>query len=434
MKVTRRAFSTMAAASILAGCRRGAAVSEVIAAPPSLGAPPSETGYAMLEGFCEGVAAADAAEYGQRTAAVAAALGAAGLSAVMLEPGPNMEYVAGMRWGRSERPFLWVLRADGSRVWVCPAFEQRSARERLPEGADILLWQEHEDPFAAVARFVGVDAALAVDPDARGFIFEGVRKHVTAARIDDGPVASVRIIKTETELVRLRRANEATKAAIAVAAGRLRPGITQSAFAAELTAAQHAAGLEQVWCLALFGPAASFPHGTRDDRVLAEDDVVLVDTGGSLHGYRSDVSRTWTIGDPGLAVAQAWEAVAAAQAAALEQIRDGVACAEPDARARAVIEAAGHGTGYEHFTHRLGHGIGLQVHEPPYLRPENARVLRPGMTMSNEPGIYVAGSFGVRIEDIVAVTDGAPEVLGPPVGPFEDPLRGHYPGAVPSPS
>ena len=430
MKVSRRAFSAMAASAVLAGCRRrGPAVSAVIATPTRPSAPPiAEVVWEMLEGFCYGVGAPDAAEYTQRTAAIAAQLREVGLSAVMLEPGPNMEYVAGMRWGRSERPFLWVLRDDGVQAWVCPAFEQRSARERLPEGADVLLWHEHEDPFAPVGRFVGKHATLAVDSDARGFIFEGVRPHVSGARIDDGPVASVRMVKSDAELARLRRANEATKAAIAVAAARLRPGIAQSAFAADLTAAQEAAGLDQVWCLALFGPAASFPHGTRDDRRLNPDDVVLVDTGGSLHGYRSDVSRTWTIGDPGPAVAHAWQAVARAQAAALESIRDGVACSEPDARARAVIEAAGLGAGYEHFTHRLGHGIGLQVHEPPYLRPENDRVLRPGMTMSNEPGIYVAGSFGVRIEDIVVVTEGAPEVFGPEVGPFEDPLRGHWRG------
>ncbi|MCR9164137.1 MAG: M24 family metallopeptidase [Nannocystaceae bacterium] len=427
MKLTRRGFSAMAIASCLTACRRGpAGVADVIATPTDNENDSRAGDYSALEGFCEGIQEVSATEYAERVAAVADAVEAAGLSAVLIEPGPNMQYVSGVRWGRSERPFLWMVRRDGEQAWVCPAFEQRSASERLPEGAEVLLWQEHEDPFAAVARFVGSDARLGVDPDARGFIFEGITAHVSGARIHDGPLAEVRIRKTPLELDRLRRANEATKAAIAVAATRLGPGMTQSAFAEELTAAQRAAGLDQVWCLALFGPAASFPHGTAEDRELREDDVVLVDTGGALHGYRSDVSRTWTVGAPSEQVASAWDAVARAQAAALAKIRNDVACRDPDAQARAVIEAAGFGQGYEQFTHRLGHGIGLQVHEPPYLRPKNGRVLRPGMTMSNEPGIYVAGEFGVRIEDIVAVTDGEPEVLGPPVGPFEDPLRDHF--------
>lgn len=425
----------MTMASLLAGCRRGpAGVAGVIAAPPaalSRAEPPSAGvsphGYAGLQGFCDGVGAVAPAEYAARVRGVAAALKTAGLDALVLEPGPNMLYLTGVRWGRSERPFLCMLRADGAHAWVCPAFEERSAGERLPAGSEVLLWQEHEDPFALVAGFVGARARVAVDSDARGFIYAGIRRLVAGTIVDDGPIASVRLRKTAAELDRLRRANEATKAAIAAASVNLQPGMTQSAFAAELTAAQQAAGLDQVWCLALFGPAASFPHGTEEDRVLAEDDVVLVDTGGALHGYRSDVSRTWAVGSATAAFAEAWNAVVEAQAAALQQIRDGVSCSAPDAVARSVIDAAGHGAGYEHFTHRLGHGIGLQVHEPPYLRPDNAFVLRPGMTVSNEPGIYVPGEFGVRIEDIVAVTSGKPEVLGPSVGPFEDPLRGHLP-------
>lgn len=436
MKVSRRVFSSMAIASLVPGCRRGpAGVAGVISAPPAGGGGhdvvvggTSPQGYASLAGFCDGVPAVTEDEYAQRAQSVATALAGAGLDAIVLEPGPNMLYLAGVRWGRSERPFLCLLRADGSQAWVCPAFEERSAGERLPEGAQVLLWQEHEDPFAVAAGFVGTGAKLAVDSDARGFIYAGLRRHVAGSVVNDAPVASVRLRKTEAELARLRRANEATKAAIAAASSNLQPGMTQSAFAAELTAAQEAAGLEQVWCLALFGPAASFPHGTEDDRALGEDDVVLVDTGGGLHGYRSDVSRTWAVGSASPAFADAWNAVAEAQAAALVKIRDGAPCSAPDTAARSVIEAAGHGAGYEHFTHRLGHGIGLQVHEPPYLRPDNAEVLRPGMTMSNEPGIYVPGAFGVRIEDIVAVTAGGPDVLGPPVGPFDDPLRGHAQG------
>ena len=179
--------------------------------------------------------------------------------------------------------------------------------------------------------------------------------------------------------------------------------------------AQARGGLSDVWVLALFGPNAAFPHGTARDRALQEGDLVLVDTGGSLHGYRSDITRTWALGTPPVAARRAWDVVAAAQRAGLAAIRPGVACADGDAAARAVNEAAGFGSGYQRFTHRLGHGIGLEVHEHPYLVPGSTRILEPGMTMSDEPGIYEPGAFGVRIEDIVAVTDDGCEVFGPQV-------------------
>ncbi|MEX1367619.1 MAG: M24 family metallopeptidase, partial [Nannocystaceae bacterium] len=183
-----------------------------------------------------------------------------------------------------------------------------------------------------------------------------------------------------------------------------------------------AAGLSDVWVLALFGPAASFPHGTAQDRALAPGDVVLVDTGGSLHGYRSDISRTWVHGRASAEVRRAFDTVVAAQRAALRRIAPGTACGEVDAAARSVIEGQGFGRDYERFTHRLGHGIGLEVHEHPYLVRGSSRVLAPGMTMSNEPGIYVPGRFGIRIEDIVAVTADGHEVFGPMVRDLGAPL------------
>ena len=232
------------------------------------------------------------------------------------------------------------------------------------------------------------------------------------ATVDAAPVSNARIRKTPAELQRLRRANEATKAALRLAMARAKPPIKQSEFAEEVRRAQQAAGLRDVWVLALFGPAAAFPHGTREDRALREGEFVLVDTGGALHGYRSDISRTWAVGKVDDEARKAWDTVAQAQAAALQLIRPGKRCGEPDAAARAVIAKAGFGEGYAAFTHRLGHGIGLQVHEEPYLRKDNPMVLQPGMTMSNEPGIYLPGTLGVRLEDIVAVTDDAPEVFG----------------------
>lgn len=407
-------------------------------AVPSEDARVNTDANAVLHGFTADIAPPSADEYIERQARVRAALPSTGARALVVEPGPNMIYLAGVQWSRSERPFLAVLTAEGELSWVCPAFEERRAREQLGAGADVRTYHEHEDPFAIAAERTGRGnaftsggrrrAPVAVDPDARAFIYQGVAGHVLA-RIDGRAVLGARMRKTPAELARLRRVNEATKAALALVAGRLRVGLRQSELAANVIAAQHAAGLRDVWVLALFGPAAAFPHGTDEDRALAEGDLVLVDTGGALHGYRSDVSRTWAFGHVGDEERRAWDTVVRAQAAALERIRAGVACSEPDAAARKIVAEAGFGRGYERFTHRLGHGIGLQVHEDPYLRPGNALVLQPGMTMSNEPGIYVADRYGVRIEDIVVVTDGDAEILGAGVGTWDDPFAGHHAGA-----
>jgi Xaa-Pro dipeptidase len=187
-------------------------------------------------------------------------------------------------------------------------------------------------------------------------------------------------------------------------------------FAELVRAAQLAAGLDNVWVLPLFGPNAAFPHGTPEGRELAEGDLILVDTGGFLHGYASDITRTWAFPDPGAVDeerARAWEVVREAQAAALDVIAPGVRCAEVDAAARRVVAAAGFDGDYGHFTHRLGHGIGMQVHEPPYLVRDADHVLEPGNTMSDEPGLYLPGEYGIRLEDIVAVTEDGVEVFGP---------------------
>ena len=400
------------------------------AVPPP---PPQEPSWPQLQGLAGGIAPADADEYAEHRRRVRAQMKAHKLGALVVEPGATMTYLSGVQWGLSERPFLLVLPVEGEPSWVCPAFEVRTASEQLGD-AEVLAWHEHESPFARVLdalaqRKLGGERVV-VDPFARSFIARGL-SDVLGGPVGSGAsvVTPARARKTPAELARLRRANMITKAALEVASQKITPGMRQSEAAALIRAAQEAGGLDRVWVLALFGPAAAFPHGTREDRVLAPDDLILVDTGGGLHGYRSDITRTWAVGKPGDEARRAWETVARAQAAGLEKIRKGAACGDPDAAARAVVAKAGYGELYEKFTHRLGHGIGLQVHEPPYLVKDSAFVLQPGMTMSNEPGIYAPGEFGVRIEDIVAVTDDGVEVFGPGVGDFSDPLAGHLAAA-----
>ena len=354
------------------------------------------------------------------------------IGAVVVEAGPAMEYLSGVRWGRSERPLLLFVPVEGAPAWVCPAFELQRAREQIGSALEVLTWDEHRSPYARMSQLL-IDRELAgepvaIDADARTFVTLGMADVLGRDLLDvaNPVVAECRMIKTPCELECLRRANEATKIALAAAARHLRVGMRQSELAALVRQAQEAAGLTHVWVLALFGPAAAFPHGTREDRALRPGEVVLVDTGGSLHGYRSDITRTWLpFGEAPAEVRRAWETVRRAQVQAMQAIAPGTTCGQVDAVARAVMASTGYGDGYQLFTHRLGHGIGLEVHEPPYLVRDNPLVLAPGMTMSNEPGLYFPGDYGVRLEDIVAVTENGVEVFGPSPGPFEDPFAGH---------
>jgi len=312
-------------------------------------------------------------------------------------------------------PLLLVLPREGPPTIVGPAFERRTLLERVTEH-ELVLWREHEDPFTRLgAAFPGLARArIAVCPTTRQFVASGLERawpEATWVR-DDVVLGPCRITKQPAELERLRRANEVTQRAIAAVMARIEIGTLQSTIAGWVEQALRTAGLTEPWVLALVGPAASFPHGSEGDRAVGRGDVVLIDTGGSLHGYRSDITRTSVVGEPSAALRRAWDTVARAQRAALAAVRPGVTTGSVDAVARAVMAEAGYGGDDRYFTHRLGHGIGLEVHEPPYLVGGGTAVLAPGMTMSDEPGLYVPGEFGVRLEDIVLVTDDGAEVFG----------------------
>ena len=351
-----------------------------------------------------------------RLARGASILSEAGLDALLIEPGSTLSYLTEVRWGRSERLFGLVLLADGSVLWICPAFEVPRAEERIaaagPAGP-VVPWDEHEyayAPLAAALRERGVER-IAVDPGARAFVAHSLAAELGPDRVVSGlpVVRALRGCKSASEIALLRAANELTQEAIAAVAERLEPGTTDHRIGAMIRRAQHRLGLTGVWVLPLIGEGAAYPHGGPEGRTLAVGDVILVDTGGSLHGYQSDNTRTWTHGrGPEPEVERAWNAVRDAQRRAFETLRPGVPCKDVDRAARDVITAAGYGEGYTSFAHRLGHGIGLDGHEEPYLDGGSEVILEPGMTFSDEPGIYLPGRFGIRLEDIVVVTaDGA---------------------------
>lgn len=360
-------------------------------------------------------------EHAARRARLADLLREAGADAFLCESGPTLVHLSGVQWGRSERLFALVVLADGSHLWVCPAFEESRARRQIdaadgPGGA-LLAWQEHEHPFAPLAAALRERRVerLLVEPQIRHTFVDRLGTAFGAQRIASGAQATIALRgrKDAHELALLRRANELTQLAIREVAKTLRPGLTGDDVAARMAAAHARLGMRSPWALCLIGPAAALPHGDDHDVPLQRGDLLLTDVGASLHGYQSDETRTWIVdGQPSSEIERAWNVVRDAQQRAFEMLAPGVRCADVDARARSVIAAAGYGEGYAALTHRLGHGIGLEGHEDPYFDGGSQVVLAPGMTLSDEPGIYVPGRYGIRIEDIVAITERGADHFG----------------------
>ena len=361
------------------------------------------------------------AEKAARVARLASLLEAARVDALVVEPGATLHYLCDLHWHVSERLFALVVLADGSSFWIAPAFEvQRATEEIAAAGAPsgpVVGWNEDEyawAPLATALRERGV-GRVAVEPQCRAFVHTHLAAALGAGAVLSGEpiVCALRGRKDEHELALLRTANELTQEAIAVVAEGLEPGITDHELGRRMRVAQERLGLTDVWVLPLIGPDAALPHGGPTGRALARGDWILVDTGGSFHGYQSDNTRTWCFdAEPDVDTLRAWHVVQDAQRAAFEALRPGATCRSVDAAARAVIDAGGYGTGYSAFSHRLGHGIGTEGHEAPFLDGGSEVVLEPGMTFSNEPGIYLPGRFGIRIEDIVAVTEEGADHFG----------------------
>ncbi len=373
--------------------------------------------FAHLERVAHGQSPISAAERAQRRARAARLLAAHGADAVLVEPGATMAWLTGVSFGRSERLFALLLLADGSHAWICPAFEASRVRGKIAEcGGEIVAWQEHEHPSRPLAAELERRRVATL-------LVENAVRHVHVGRLArewNGRIAlgdlwlvDLRARKDAHELALLRRANELTQLALSAVAATLEPGIDGDEVAARMAAAHAALSMKGSWCLALVGESAALPHGDNSPRPIARGDLLLVDTGATLLEYQSDHTRTWCVeGEPEEEARRAWSATRDAQQAAYAAIKPGARCKDVDAAARAVLERAGFGAGYEALTHRLGHGIGVEGHEDPYFDGGSEVVLEPGMTFSDEPGVYREGRYGVRLEDIVVVVEGGADHFG----------------------
>jgi Xaa-Pro dipeptidase len=335
------------------------------------------------------------------------------LGAIVIAGGTSLDYFTGLRWGNSERLFAFVLPQSGKPFYVAPAFEEDRVRERMGQSGRIYTWQEDDNPYARLTsglRDAGVSTGRIGIEEKVPFVFaDGIAKAAPAmAIVSATPVtAGCRSIKSAAELKLMQLANDITLQVYEAAWKALQPGMTNREFTDLINAGYKQSGFPgEASCQV--DTWSALPHGSAQPQVIKEGSIVLIDDGCLVEGYQSDISRTFVVGKATDKMKRVFDVVHRAQTAARVAAKPGVPCEVVDAAARKVVDDAGFGPGYAHFTHRVGHGIGMDMHEWPYLVKGNKQPLGTGMTTSDEPGIYLAGEFGIRLEDDMYVSaDGA---------------------------
>mgnify|MGYP003347166230 CR=1 FL=1 len=372
-------------------------------------------------------------EYLDRQVRARELMHSAGLDAIVVAEGTSLTYFTGAKWWGSERLFAFVLPAKGAAFIVCPAFEEARAREQVQVASekgelDVRTWQEDQNPYDLLAQGLrdrGIATGrVGLEENVRFVFADGIARSAPGLHLQSAtPVtAGCRMVKSEHEIALMRLASEVTLAAYEATWKALKVGMTGNEITTLSRQAHEALGFEGAADLVLIGAASSFPHGSVQPTRLQEGTIVLFDGGCNVAGYKSDISRTFVIGKPTDKMQRVFDTVKSAQSAALAAARPGVTCGAIDAAARAVIDQAGFGPEYAHFTHRVGHGMGMDGHEWPYLVRGNATLLAAGMTTSNEPGIYLAGEFGVRLEDDMHITANGAELFTPQSHSLEQPF------------
>ncbi len=354
------------------------------------------------------------------------------LDAILMIGGTSLLYYANIRWWNSERLGALILPAKGMPYFVAPAFEADRLHEQLSQGplaedADVLTWQEDEDPYKLVARGLadrGIRSGSIGMEERTTFVFcDGVSKAVPAMKIVSAtPVtAGCRMHKSAHELQLMRVANQATWQVYRAVYHALQPGMTQHDCESLISAAYRQVGFPGGASVQV-GEFTALPHGSAKPQVVKEGAPVMIDDGCTVEGYQSDITRTFVLGKASDELKRVFDIVHAAQKAAVDTARPGLPAEQVDAAARKVISDAGFGPGFKYFSHRLGHGIGMDGHEWPYLVPGNKMPLGKDMTFSDEPGVYQPGKFGIRLEDDWHVTENGAELFTPQSPSIENPF------------
>ncbi|WP_462381477.1 M24 family metallopeptidase [Pseudomonas sp. Marseille-QA0892] len=387
-----------------------------------------------LQDMTAGAQAIAPAEYQQRLARAQVAMREAGIDALVINAGSNLHYFSGIVWKASERLVAAVLPADGPLHYIAPAFERGTVQSFMVVDGPISTWQEHENPYALLGDVLhglgvlpGGDAVIALCPSLPFFMFDGIRECHSGYRfINGGPlIDDLRMYKSSAEIALLRQAKAMTLAVHQATASMLEEGMSAADVTEFIRQAHRRVGAPgSTFCIVLFGPDTAFPHGVLAPKGLEKGDMVLIDTGCQLHGYQSDITRSYVFGEPTPEQRRVWDVEKAAQQAAFEAAVLGATCESLDLAARRVIEANGFGPGYAlpGLPHRTGHGVGLELHEAPYIVKGNTLPLDAGMCASNEPMICVPGAFGVRLEDHFYMADDGAHWFTEPSFSVDDPF------------
>lgn len=359
------------------------------------------------------------------------------LDAIILTGGTSLTYFTGIRWGNSERLFAVVIPREGNPYVVCPGFEEERAREQLARGplvhTDVATWQEDESPFDRVAQGLkdrGIASGRVGVEETTKFVFADTVSAAapTAHIVSATPItAGCRMIKDAHEIELMRIASEATLKCYEAVFKALAPAMTQNQVGRLIDAGYSRLGFPGFASVQV-GEYTALPHGSIQPQAIREGTIIMIDDGCTVEGYQSDITRTFVLGKATDKMKKVFDIVHQAQTAALKAARPGVALESIDAAARKVIADAGYGPGFKYFTHRVGHGMGMDGHEWPYLVKNNmfgwTRALhaRPGMTFSDEPGVYIHGEFGVRLEDDMVITEDGARLFTPQSESLEKPF------------
>jgi Xaa-Pro dipeptidase len=409
MTLTRRAILGAAATTAAVAT---VAFAETVKPPPQR---PRPIGLKSLAGNAQPITAQ---ERQARLAKVQGLMQQQKIAALLVEAGSTLEYFTGIHWWTSERVTAAIIPAKGQVIVVTPFFESPSIHEMLQVPGEIRPWQEDENPFALIAKSVGAmgESPLAVDSNVRFFVTDAVTKAAGGKRatVPGGElVRACRMVKSPAELALMQTANDITLAGIRYVHANLQLGMQTADVAKLMGEATIALGGGYDFSLALLNEASAFPHGSKVVQTVREGSVILIDAGCTLHGYQSDISRSWVFGQPTARQREVWDMVKRGQEIALETAKIGVPVGNIDKAVRAFYESKGWSKNYAlpGLPHRTGHGIGMDGHEHPFLVRSDTTPLAAGMCFSDEPGLYIPGEFGIRLEDCWHMTEQGPKLF-----------------------
>ena len=423
MNINRRNFIKLSASTA------GAALISTSCSPQEESPPKNSDLISSLQSMTGDIVPITDEERRQRIEKARKLMAANDIKAIYLEGGPSMFYFTGVRWWNSERMFAVVIPVKGEFAWICPAFEEDRARELIRFGNDIRTWEEHESPYLRAAeifkdRGIG-NGKIGIEERVRFFLFDGIRKETPHLEyVSADPITiGCRVIKSSSELALMQKAADITIEAYKVTVAMIEKGMIKNDIR-EISSRAHSKLGVSGGIGAQISTASSNPHGSIKQYEVQEGDVILMDGGCGVDGYRSDISRTIVFGEPTKYQREIWNLAKKAQSAAFAQAGVGVPCEEVDAAARKVYSNYGFPGGYglPGCPHRTGHGIGLDGHEWINLVKGNKRPMEVGMCFSNEPMLVIPDEFGVRLEDCIYITPDGPQYFSTPSPAVDQPF------------